>query len=673
MKYVDLVIDNKSDKTDRPYTYICADDGIRVGNVVNVPFNKGNKIKRGYVVAVHDAEPERKSPKAIQYKEVESIEPNIILNEEMIDTALWIARRYYCKTIDAINLFIPAGSALKSGKARTLQMPEDVMRAEPLPELTDEQNAALDEINLAIRSDRLSMLLLHGVTGSGKTETYIRAVDTCIKNGKNAIILVPEISLTTQMTERFIERFGNGRVAILHSKMSGGQRYEQWMRIMRGETPIVIGARSAVFAPMKDIGIIIIDEEHESSYKSDMTPKYDTIEVATRRLNGQTSPGTLLLGSATPSVVTNFRANNGVFKRLTLSKRYNEIELPKTRIVDMREEIKSGNESIFSRELYKRMELTLDAGKQVILFLNRRGYSTFISCNDCGYVAKCEECDITLTHHKYSNSLLCHYCGRRTAPPLACPECGSRNMAYSGMGTEKLTEEVERLFPEYAVDRLDLDTIQKKGSIEKILKAYAAEKTDILIGTQLVAKGLDFKNVGLVGIVSADVSLNIPDYRSAERTFQLITQAAGRSGRGDERGEVIIQTYNPDHYAILAAIEADYDAFYNEEILLRKLRMYPPFSDIIKVEFSGENERDVYNTAIFAEEMLKEILHDEAGSVFPVQPAYVAKVNDKYQYFFIVKARTDEKVKYANSVHLMKKRLLAGNVKANIGIDINPY
>ncbi len=673
MKYVDLVIDNKSDKTDRPYTYICADDGIRVGNVVNVPFNKGNKIKRGYVVAVHDAEPERKSPKAIQYKEVESIEPNIILNEEMIDTALWIARRYYCKTIDAINLFIPAGSALKSGKARTLQMPEDVMRAEPLPELTDEQNAALDEINLAIRSDRLSMLLLHGVTGSGKTETYIRAVDTCIKNGKNAIILVPEISLTTQMTERFIERFGNGRVAILHSKMSGGQRYEQWMRIMRGETPIVIGARSAVFAPMKDIGIIIIDEEHESSYKSDMTPKYDTIEVATRRLNGQTSPGTLLLGSATPSVVTNFRANNGVFKRLTLSKRYNEIELPKTRIVDMREEIKSGNESIFSRELYKRMELTLDAGKQVILFLNRRGYSTFISCNDCGYVAKCEECDITLTHHKYSNSLLCHYCGRRTAPPLACPECGSRNMAYSGMGTEKLTEEVERLFPEYAVDRLDLDTIQKKGSIEKILKAYAAEKTDILIGTQLVTKGLDFKNVGLVGIVSADVSLNIPDYRSAERTFQLITQAAGRSGRGDERGEVIIQTYNPDHYAILAAIEADYDAFYNEEILLRKLRMYPPFSDIIKVEFSGENERDVYNTAIFAEEMLKEILHDEAGSVFPVQPAYVAKVNDKYQYFFIVKARTDEKVKYANSVHLMKKRLLAGNVKANIGIDINPY
>ncbi len=673
MKYVDLVIDNKSDKTDRPYTYICADDGIRVGNVVNVPFNKGNKIKRGYVVAVHDAEPERKSPKAIQYKEVESIEPNIILNEEMIDTALWIARRYYCKTIDAINLFIPAGSALKSGKARTLQMPEDVMRAEPLPELTDEQNAALDEINLAIRSDRLSMLLLHGVTGSGKTETYIRAVDTCIKNGKNAIILVPEISLTTQMTERFIERFGNGRVAILHSKMSGGQRYEQWMRIMRGETPIVIGARSAVFAPMKDIGIIIIDEEHESSYKSDMTPKYDTIEVATRRLNGQTSPGTLLLGSATPSVVTNFRANNGLFKRLTLSKRYNEIELPKTRIVDMREEIKSGNESIFSRELYKRMELTLDAGKQVILFLNRRGYSTFISCNDCGYVAKCEECDITLTHHKYSNSLLCHYCGRRTAPPLACPECGSRNMAYSGMGTEKLTEEVERLFPEYAVDRLDLDTIQKKGSIEKILKAYAAEKTDILIGTQLVAKGLDFKNVGLVGIVSADVSLNIPDYRSAERTFQLITQAAGRSGRGDERGEVIIQTYNPDHYAILAAIEADYDAFYNEEILLRKLRMYPPFSDIIKVEFSGENERDVYNTAIFAEEMLKEILHDEAGSVFPVQPAYVAKVNDKYQYFFIVKARTDEKVKYANSVHLMKKRLLAGNVKANIGIDINPY
>lgn len=673
MKYVDLVIENRSDKTDRPYTYLYNGDDIKIGSVVYVPFNRGNKIKKAYVVGVNDKKPENRSGKEIKYKEVESVDEDIALTEEIVRTAFWISRRYYCRTIDAINLFAPTVTALRSEKVGDTDSSQTETDSGIVPMLTSEQQCVMGEIDKAIDDNLLSLFLLHGVTGSGKTEVYIRAVDKCIASGRNAIVMVPEISLTNQMIERFIARFGARNIAVLHSKMSKGQRYRQWLRIRSGEARIAIGARSAVFAPFEDIGIIIMDEEHETSYKSDMTPKYDTVEVASKRLTNQAVPGTLLLGSATPSVVTNFRAECGIFKKLSLTKRYNEVKLPKIRIVDMREEMKHGNQSIFSKALYEKLEATVDSGKQAILFLNRRGYSTYISCCDCGYVLKCADCDISLTYHKRSNSALCHYCGRRTAPPIKCPECGGEHMDYFGIGTEKLAEEVEKLFPECVVDRLDLDTIQRKGSIERILRSYEDQKTDILVGTQLVAKGLDFKNVGLVGIVSADVSLNIPDYRAAEKTFQLITQAAGRAGRGAERGDVIVQTYTPEHYAIMAAVNADYDAFYNSEIVLRKMRTYPPFSDIIKVEFSGKNDSEAYKVAKTGENLLKEILTDAANNVLPVQSSYIAKIGDKYQYSFLVKAAAKNRVEYANAVLTMKKRLMQTYADINIGIDINPY
>lgn len=673
MKYVDLVIENRSDKTDRPYTYIYNGDDIKIGSVVYVPFNRGNKIKKAYVIAVNDEKPENKSGKEIKYKEVESVDEKIALTDEIIHTALWISRRYYCRTIDAINLFAPTVTALKSEKPGETEPSQAEDDSGIVPTLTNEQQYAMGKIDKAIDENLLSLFLLHGITGSGKTEVYIRAVDKCIANGRNAIVMVPEISLTNQMVDRFIARFGAENVAVLHSKMSKGQRYRQWSRIRNGEVRIAIGARSAVFAPFENIGIIIMDEEHETSYKSDMTPKYDTVEVASKRLTNQVVPGTLLLGSATPSVVTNFRAGCGIFTKLSLTKRYNEVKLPKIQIVDMREEMKRGNQGIFSKALYEKLEATMDSGKQAILFLNRRGYSTYISCCDCGYVLKCADCDISLTYHKHSNSALCHYCGRRTPPPAKCPECGSEHMGYFGIGTEKLTEEVEKLFPECVVARLDLDTTQKKGSVERILKSYENQKTDILVGTQLVAKGLDFKNVALVGIVSADVSLNIPDYRAAERTFQLITQAAGRAGRGTERGDVIVQTYTPHNYAIMAAVNADYDTFYNAEIVLRKMRTYPPFSDIIKVEFSGKNDSEVYRVAKTGENLLKEILNEAAHSVLPVQSSYIAKIGDRYQYSFLVKAQASDKVKYANAVLAMKKNLTAIYHNVNIGIDINPY
>ncbi len=663
MKYVDLVIDNKSDNTDHFYTYGCEDDRIQVGNKVLVPFARGNKEREAYVFRVFE-EPEEEI-KNLKY--VHSVCTDFSLSEEAVETCKWMRRRYLCRYIDAVKVFTPMGKPLKSGKTRE-PFKDEKGEHQPISSLTEEQESALQEICEAIHEDRHDIFLLHGVTGSGKTEVYMQAIGEALYKGKTAIMLVPEISLTKQIIDRFIGRFGSQEIAVLHSRLSLGERYDQWMRIREGKVKIVIGARSAVFAPFDNIGVIVIDEEHESTYKSDMTPKYETMEVAIIR--AKANKGIVLAGSATPSVVSYSRCEEGIYKKLTLKERYNRVALPQVDLVDMRQELREGNRSVLSRELYLGMSEVLDQGKQVILFLNRRGYSTFVSCRECGYVVKCKDCDISLTHHKERNACVCHYCGHVEAAPVTCPQCGSPHIRYFGTGTEKLEEAVGELFENKKVGRLDLDTIRRKGSLEKILNDFGKGKIDILTGTQIVAKGLDFRNVGMVGIVSADVTLNIPDYRSAERTFQLITQAAGRAGRGDEVGRVVIQTYTPDNYAILAAADQNYQTFYEREIQGRKWMQYPPFGDIIQVVFSSKLENECRLAAEYWEKELKGI-GVAGGSVLPPQRMIGTGDLKLYREYVLIKSPKGMRNVYMGFIEGLKNA--ARGKKYTVMVDVNPY
>lgn len=663
MKYVDLVIDNKSDNTDHFYTYGCEDDRIQVGNKVLVPFARGNKEREAYVFRVFE-EPEEEI-KNLKY--VHSVSSDFSLSEEAVETCKWMRRRYLCRYIDAVKVFTPMGKPLKSGKTRE-PFKDEKGEHQPISSLTEEQESALQEICEAMHEDRHDIFLLHGVTGSGKTEVYMQAIGEALDKGKTAIMLVPEISLTKQIIDRFIGRFGSQEIAVLHSRLSLGERYDQWMRIREGKVKIVIGARSAVFAPLDNIGVIVIDEEHESTYKSDMTPKYETMEVAIIR--AKANKGIVLAGSATPSVVSYSRCEEGIYKKLTLKERYNRVALPQVDLVDMRQELREGNRSVLSRELYLGMSEVLDQGKQVILFLNRRGYSTFVSCRECGYVVKCKDCDISLTHHKERNACVCHYCGHVEAAPVTCPQCGSPHIRYFGTGTEKLEEAVGELFENKKVGRLDLDTIRRKGSLEKILNDFGKGKIDILTGTQIVAKGLDFRNVGMVGIVSADVTLNIPDYRSAERTFQLITQAAGRAGRGDEVGRVVIQTYTPDNYAILAAADQNYQTFYEREIQGRKWMQYPPFGDIIQVVFSSKLENECRLAAEYWEKELKGI-GVAGGSVLPPQRMIGTGDLKLYREYVLIKSPKGMRNVYMGFIEGLKNA--ARGKKYTVMVDVNPY
>lgn len=668
MKYVNVAIDNNSDNTDNLYTYGSNFDNIKVGNKVLVPFAKGNKLKTAYVFDVMDSVEEK--IKGLKY--IESIDEEICLSEEMIETCKWMRKRYLCRYIDGIGCFTPAGKASKRGKKR-IPYKDIEGEEESIKELTDEQQNAINKIEPYIRNKEHEIFLIHGVTGSGKTEIYIRLITSVLERGSNAIVMVPEISLTTQVIERFIGRFGQENIAVLHSKLSLGERYDEWVRIRKNQVRIVIGARSAVFAPMDNIGIIIMDEEHESTYKSDMAPKYDTLEVAIKRVKKYN--GLVLLGSATPSVVSTYRADQGIYKRIILKERYNKMALPSVKIVDMREELKAGNKSIFSRDLYENMHKCLEEGQQVILFLNRRGYSTFVSCRECGHVMKCSECDISLTYHKAQNAAVCHYCGKMEPLPNKCPECGSKYIRHFGTGTEKVEEITLEMFPEYSIERLDLDTIKLKGSVDKIINNFRKGKTKILIGTQLVAKGLDFKNVGLVGIISADVILNIPDYRASERTFQLITQAAGRAGRGDKEGKVVIQTYNPEHYSVESAAQQDYKMFYDTEILLRTGMSYPPFSDIVQVIIIAKNEEVC---ALGAQEIMQQVKMqlscDLRANVFEPQPLLLNREKEHFRYYILIKCPKGRRKECLTVIEKIKKNVNTGKkIKYTLAVDINPY
>lgn len=673
MKYANLVIDNKSDQTDQLYTYGVKDDA-KIGSKVYVPFARSRNLREAYVVET-DGHSGEELGKRLRY--IEKVDDDVSLSEEMIRTALWMKKRYICRLIDAVNCFTPVGEKARRGQRKN-PFAEEKGEPSSVKELTLQQAQILQRIGEAAKAKKHMRFLLHGVTGSGKTEIYIRAAQQVLEQGRNVIVLVPEIALTGQIIDRFIGRFGSGKVAVLHSKLSLGERYDQWKKVRDGcdgDGQIVIGARSAVFAPLENIGLIVIDEEHETTYKSDHTPKYDTIEVALKRVQDKDNNGILLLGSATPSVVSYQRAQEGIYELLELTERYNKVVLPEVSIVDMREELKRGNRSIISSELCSKMKDTLEAGRQVILFLNRRGYSTFVSCRECGYVARCPGCGLSLTYHKAGGQAVCHYCGYHEPAPNKCPECGSKYIRYFGSGTEKLEEAVSDLFPEYAAERLDLDTVKRKGELTRKLKAFRSGKTQILIGTQIIAKGLDFRNVGLSGIVSADVSLNIPDFRSPERTFQLITQAAGRAGRGDSQGHVVIQTYSPEHYAVAFASQHDYKGFFETEKQLRAYMGYPPYSDLFQIVFTAKREDAAKDGAeSWYKRIRGRMAREDQEMVFPPQQAYLGKIKDIYRYSMLIKCPQGRRAEYSRIVAAVREEDIEKKKKDYTAIvDINPY
>ncbi|WP_428908705.1 primosomal protein N' [Niallia sp. Krafla_26] len=536
-------------------------------------------------------------------------------------------------------------------------------------DLTEEQSAAIRPILQTISEQIHEVFLLYGVTGSGKTEIYLQSIQKVLQEGKEGIVLVPEISLTPQMVNRFKSRFGD-EVAVLHSGLSVGEKYDEWRKIQRKEVRVVVGARSAIFAPFENLGIIIIDEEHETSYKQEDNPRYHARDVAIERAKNYRCP--VILGSATPSLETFARAKKGVYKLLTLSKRMNEHNLPTVDIVDMREELREGNRSMFSRLLYDKIQDRLEKKEQTVLFLNKRGHSSFVMCRDCGYVIQCPNCDISLTYHRFSQQMKCHYCGFEAVVPTICPECSSEHIRYFGTGTQKVEEELGKNFPEAKVIRMDVDTTSRKGAHEKLLNAFQEGKADILLGTQMIAKGLDFPNITLVGVLSADTMLHLPDFRSSEKTFQLLTQVAGRAGRHELAGEVVIQTYTPEHYSIILAGEQDFDGFYQQEMMIRKIHQYPPFYYLALVTVSHEELMKVIDVTEKISKLLSSRLSHGARILGPVA-CPIPRINNKYRYQCIVKYKREPKLTETLNMILDHYQQESTNGGLQITIDNNPY
>ena len=537
--------------------------------------------------------------------------------------------------------------------------------------LNEEQKLAYENICDAMDDCLYSEFLINGVTGSGKTEVYLQLIEKTLKEGKSSMMLVPEISLTPQTLNRFIARFGQEQIAILHSKLSVGERYDQWHKINNGEAKIIIGARSAIFAPVKDLVIIIIDEEHDASYKSETTPRYDTKEVARYLAKENNIP--LVLGSATPDIGTYYRAIQEEIMLLPLHKRANEAQMPEVQVIDLRQELANGNKSMISQKLHHAIQENIQNQKQTILFLNRRGFSTFVMCRNCGYTAKCKNCDINLTYHANQNKLKCHYCGYEIKTLTTCPECGSEQIRYFGTGTQKLEAEVKKLFPMASTIRMDVDTVSKKNSHEQILNQFLNENINILIGTQMIVKGHHFPNVTLVGVIAADGSLNIDDYRANERTFQLLTQVAGRAGREQEKGKVMIQTYNPDNFAIECAQKQDYELFYQTEVAMRKQLKYPPFCDIIVMGITSTEEVEVIKVSEKLHEYLKRrVIHENIGILLyrPV-PSPIDKIKNKYRWRIIIKCKlTDDIITLMNDTLSYFQTMKATHT--SVLIDLNP-
>lgn len=617
-------------------------------------------------------------------KEIEEIEFEIsenIIKSEKQKKILQFLKNNEGATVPEIEMFTSGTRAIVKTLEKNgyIEIVEKKVERNPLEnknlektenlKLTQEQQNTFDQITNKMEIKQYEEFLIHGVTGSGKTEIYLQLIGKALDQNKTAIVLVPEISLTPQMIDRFISRFNKEEIAVLHSKLSIGERYDEWNKIKAGNAKIVIGARSAIFAPLENIGVIIIDEEHDSSYKSEAVPKYDAKEIAKKIAKENNCP--LVLGSATPDLNTYYKAKQGNIKLLELTKRANNSDLPTVQIVDLKTELANGNRSMLSIALHNAIEKNLEEKRQTILFLNRRGFSTFIMCRECGYTVKCKNCNISLTYHQYENKLKCHYCGYEQNVVTVCPECHSTKIRYFGTGTQRLEQEINKVFPNATTIRMDKDTVTKKNSHEDILNKFRDENIDILIGTQMIVKGHHFPNVTLVGVVAADSSLNIDDYRANERTFQILTQVAGRAGREKLKGQVIIQTYNPDNFAIQCAKNQDYKEFYKTEIALRQQLMYPPFKDIILINFNGLSESEIKKVSLEVYKYLMENLNLDEFKVMKPMPSPIDRIQNHIRWRMIVKGNmtADANQVFNNCLKLIYDK----NYKnTRVTIDVNP-
>lgn len=682
----EVIVDIAASETDKIYDYLC-DESIVAGARVRAPF--GGKYVTGFVMRVKE---KSDYPMEKLKKVLPSLDELPALNSECLALANKLTARYRVPQALALRLFLP--TEMRTGKVRELMrnyaqlcvpfeeitLPktaknqlgaaeylrdngksecavvngifpagisglekkgyvritkEQILRdpyktlesENALHILTPDQKRAVE----TVEQDSRTVQLLHGVTGSGKTEIYLTLIAKCLREGKSSIFLVPEISLTPQMLSQLRARFGRN-AAILHSGLSAGERFDEWWRLRTGEAKIAIGARSAIFAPLENLGVIIIDEEHDSSYASESAPRYNTFDVAL--LRAKKNGCKLVLGSATPAVETYKKASEGEFSLIKLDKRINQRPLPEIVIADMRREVRRGNNSSFSSALKEEMEKCLAGGKQAILFLNRRGYSQTVICKECGYVAKCEACDVSLTYHRDEDCLKCHYCGAKYGMLSACPDCGGRKLSYAGTGTQRIVSELEKLYPTARILRMDNDTTSGKEGHYKILKTFADKKADILVGTQMIAKGHDFPAVTLVGILDADMSLHFSDYRSGERTFQLLTQVAGRSGRAGEQGKVVLQTFDPENEVLRYAVAYDYQGFYENEISLRAAMAFPPFSKIVRVLVTGEDDKKTLETLKEVYFALERLYTDnpEKFLFFNKMRAPIKRIQNKFRY-----------------------------------------
>ena len=614
------------------------------------------------------------------YEEIEfDIEANKIKSENHIKILKFVKDNEGA-TISEIEMFTNCSRAIVNTLIKNgyLEIVETKIQRNPLANkkiektskltFTEEQQEAYQKIEKSIDENKYEEFLLFGVTGSGKTEIYLQLIEKVLKQNQKAIMLVPEISLTPQMIERFIARFDKERIAVLHSKLSIGERYDEWNKIKENKADIIIGARSAIFAPVQNLGIIIIDEEHDSSYKSEATPKYNAIEIANKIAKEEKIP--IVLGSATPDITTYYKAEKGEITKLTLTKRANNSNLPQIEIIDLKQELANGNHSMLSFELYNSIEENLKNHYQTILFLNRRGYSTFIMCRDCGYTVKCKNCNISMTYHSFEKKLKCHYCGYEENLVTICPECGSKKIRYFGTGTQKLEDEIHKQFPNATTIRMDVDTVTKKNSHEEILNKFKNDNIDILIGTQMVVKGHHFPKVTLVGVIAADSSLNMDDYRANEKTFQILVQVAGRAGRENLSGKVVIQSYNPENFSIQTAKKQNYQEFYETEITLRKQLKYPPFCDIIVIGFNSLKEEKIIETSQKVYDLLKEKVPENYIISKPA-PSPIDKIQNRYRWRIIIKGNMDW-----NLNEILNKCLATiyekNDKSVNISIDVNP-
>lgn len=737
--YANIIIDITHEKLDKIFQYAVPsrlEGALAAGCEVEVPFGKGNRLTKGYVIGF--AEQCDYDPAKI--KEIQDIsQKGIAIEGKLVALAAWMKDHYGGTMIQALKMVLPIRQQEKEkvkkklrllldetegrekleyylhknqrARARLLaallddpvldyelvtkklNIPLSVVRAleeqgvaaleservyrnpvkhrEEAPKpitFTQEQQYAVDRFWEDYEKGRYGTYLIHGVTGSGKTEVYIEMIRRVVLRGRQAIVLIPEIALTFQTVMRFYRCFGD-RVSIMHSRLSAGERYDQMMRAKEGNIDVMIGPRSALFTPFPNLGLVVIDEEHENTYKSEQVPRFHARETAIAR--AEMEQASVVLGSATPSLEAMYRARAGSYRLLELKNRSGQQELAQVHTVDLRKELKDGNRSILSIRLQELMEDRLEKKEQIMLFLNRRGYAGFVSCRECGYVAKCPHCDVSLSSHR-NKKLVCHYCGYEEEKNDACPECGSRHIGEFRAGTQQIEDIVKARFPEARVLRMDMDTTREKDGHEKILAAFANEEADVLVGTQMIVKGHDFPNVTLVGILAADMSLYADDYRAGERTFQLLAQAAGRAGRGQKKGEAVIQTYSPEHYAIVTAAAQDYGAFYEEEIRYRELMGYPPVENLLAVLVSCRDEALLETGCRYLREYALRVKgREQVELIGPASPG-IGKINDIYRKVLYLKT------KRYDTLVTMKNRLEqyievnAGFNTMRIQFDFNP-